>query len=63
MSLVLRLLLYLVCLFLVMIVYTGQKNATAVATLRASTKMTAKLMVWSIVGIGVMWGIELAFVD
>lgn len=58
-----RLLLYVLCLFLVMIVYTAQKHTTAGATLRASARMTAKLLIWTVVGFAVMLGLQLFFVD
>ena len=63
MSLVLRLLLYALCLFLVMIVYVGQRHSTARGTLRESVRMTAKFLVWSVVGIVVILGLEYVFVD
>ena len=54
MSLVPRVLLYAMCLFLVMIVYTGQKHASAADTARAATGLTAKLLMWSAIGFAVM---------
>jgi len=58
-----RVLLYAVCLFLVMIVYTGQKHDNAPDTVRAATTMTAKLLIWSAIGFAVMIGLQMAFVD
>ena len=63
MTYVMRVLLYTFCLFLVMIVYTGQRHATAEATLRAAAQMTARVLGWSIVGVLVMLGLQLALVD
>lgn len=63
MNLPVRVLLYAFCLFLVMIVYTGQKHTDAAATLRAATTMTAKLLIWSAIGFAVMIGLQMAFVD
>lgn len=63
MNYVLRVVLYTFCLFLVMIVYTGQKHRTAQETLQASAKMTARVLGWSVVGVLVMLGLQLALVD
>ena len=63
MTYVLRVVLYTLCLFLVMIVYTGQKQTTAQETLRAAAQMTAKVLGWSVVGVLVMLGLQMAFVD
>ena len=63
MSMVLRLLLYALCLFLVMVVYTGQKHETAAATLRSSARMTVKLLIWTVVGFAVMVALQVFFID
>ena len=63
MSLIPRVLLYALCLFLVMIVYTGQKHENAAATAQAALGMTAKLLFWSAVGFAVMLGLQMAFID
>ena len=63
MSLVLRVMLYAGCLFLVMIVYTGQKQTNAADTLRAAAVMTTKLLVWSAIGFAVMLGLEMVVID
>jgi hypothetical protein len=62
-SLVPRALLYLVALFLVMIVYTGQKHSAPGPILRASVRMTAKLFAWSVLGVVVMLALEAVFID
>lgn len=63
MSLVPRVLLYALCLFLVMVVYTGQKHDDAAATARAALGMTGKLLMWSAIGFAVMLGLQMAFID
>ncbi len=63
MMLVLRLLLYAVCLFLVMLVYASQKQTDAAGTVHAATRLTGKLLAWSIVGVLVMTGLQFLFVD
>ncbi len=63
MSILLRAALYALCLFLVMIVYTGQKQATAAATLRAAARGTVRLLAWTVVGAAIMLGLEFAFID
>ena len=63
MSLAVRVLLYALCLFLVMIVYTGQKHTNAADTVRAATGMTAKLLIWSAIGFAVMLGLQMALID
>ena len=63
MSLVLRAVLYAASLFLVMIVYTGQKHSTPGPILQASLRMTAKLFAWSALGVVVMLALEAVFVD
>jgi len=60
---VLRLLLYTLCLFLVMVVYTGQNHTTAGETVRASIRMTGKWLFWTVVAFGVMVGLQLLFID
>lgn len=62
MNLVFQVLLYAFCLFLVMIVYTGQKHTDAAGTLRASAFMTAKLLLWSAAGFAAMLGLEALFI-
>ena len=63
MSFLIRGLLYAVCLFLVMIVYTGQKHETASDTLQAATKSTVKFLIYSAVGIAVMFGLQMLLID
>jgi hypothetical protein len=63
MSLLLRILLYAVCLYLVMIVYTGQKHSTARATLAAAARKTGKWLAWSAVGASVMLVLQLVMID
>ena len=63
MSLLIRAALYLLCLFLVAIVYAGQKETTAPGTLRGAVRLTGKLFGWSVVGVVVMFGLEYLFID
>ena len=63
MSLLIRTLLYAVSLFLVMLVYTAQKNTTAEATVAAAARSTARLMAWTVVAVVVMFGLEFVFID
>ncbi len=63
MTLLLRILLYTVCLFMVCVVYTGQKHTTAAGTLRAAGRSTVRLLLWTAVGVVVMFALEWLFID
>ena len=63
MSLLLRAALYSLCVFRVMIVYAGQRHTTAAATLGAAARGTTRLVLWTVVGVVIMLGLEWAFID
>ena len=56
-----RLLLYVPILFLVMIVYTGQRETTARATIPQAAKKTVKFTIYSVVLVVAMEVIEALF--
>ncbi len=49
MSLLIHLLLYVVALFLILVVYLGQRHDNAKDTLRAVIPATGKWLIWSVV--------------
>ena len=61
MSWLVRLLLYVPILFLVMIVYTGQHETTAAATLRQATRKTWKFTYYTVLLVVGMLVIEWLF--
>ena len=63
MTLLIHASLYVACLFLVMVVYTAQKQTTAAGTMSAAVRATTKLTLWSVGAVGVMFGLEYLFVD
>ncbi len=63
MSRLLRALLYPVCLFLIAVVYTGQKHSTASATVAAAGRTTVRMLVWTVVGAFIMLVTEFLFID
>ena len=63
MNLVIRLALYAVVLFLVMIVYTGQQHDNARAILRDSVAKTGKFLWWTFILVAVMEACFWLFVD
>ena len=58
MKFVIRLVIYTVVLFLIMIVYTGQQHDNAPAILRDSVRKTGKFLWWTFLLVAVM---ELCF--
>lgn len=58
-----RLLLYLPVLFLIMIVYAGQRHDNARDTLRTAGRMTVKGFVYTLALIAVMFTLEWLFID
>ncbi|MEM7202617.1 MAG: hypothetical protein AAF628_20280 [Planctomycetota bacterium] len=63
MSLLTRALLYAACLFLVLIVYSGQRHSTAGAILRAASWSTLRLFLWSVAAVAGMLLLEYLFID
>ncbi|MBX3464891.1 MAG: hypothetical protein KF830_17115 [Planctomycetes bacterium] len=62
MNLVLRIAVYVPVLFLIAVVITGQHHATAAATLRAAVGRTGRWLWWSLLLVGGMLALELAFI-
>jgi hypothetical protein len=62
-SALLKLSVYAFVLFLVVIVYVGQKHETAGATLRAALPKTLRYLGWTAFWLGVMFGVEALFID
>lgn len=62
MNLLLRIAIYLPVLFLIAIVVVGQHHTTAGATLRAALPRTLRWVLWSLVLVAVMLGLELLFI-
>jgi hypothetical protein len=54
---------YVIVVFLVMIVYTGQKHTTAKATLHSATRATIKTCGWTAVAVISMLGLTYFFID
>ena len=61
--LLVRVLLYTVVLFLIMIVYTGQQHDNAPAILRDSVRKTGKFLWWSLLLVVVMEVCFWMFID
>lgn len=59
----LRVVIYVIVVFLVMIVYTGQKHATAKATLHSATLATIKTCGWTAVAVISMLALTYFFID
>lgn len=58
-----RLLIYAPVLFLIMIVYAGQRHDNARDTVRTAARMTVKGFVYTLVLIVVMFALEWLFID
>ena len=63
MSIWLRLVVYTTVIFLVLVVYLGQRETTAAATLRAAARKTVKFVAYTVLAVAVMLGLEWMFVD
>lgn len=63
MSIWLRVLVYTVVVFLVLIVYLGQRETTAAATLRAAAARTVKFLAYTVLAVVVMLSLEYFFLD
>ena len=63
MNLVIRIALYAVVLFLIMIVYTGQQHDNAKAILHDSVRKTGKFLWWTAILVIVMQLCFLLFID
>lgn len=63
MSIWLRLLVYTVVVFLVLVVYLGQRETTAAATVRAAALKTVKFLAYTVAAVAVMLGLEYLFLD
>ena len=63
MSLVIRIIIYTVVLFLIMIVYTGQQHDNAQAILRDSVRKTGKFLWWTFILVAVMEVCFWLFID
>ena len=63
MTLVIRVVIYAVVLFLIMIVYTGQQHDNARAILRDSVRKTGKFVWWTFLLVVVMQFCFWLFVD
>lgn len=57
-----RLLLFVPVIWLIMIVYAGQKETNAKDTLRAAGRKTVKFVAWTVVLVGGMLLLEAVFI-
>ncbi len=61
MSLLIRLVLYVICVFLIMIVYAGRHGETAGEAVQLAGRKTVKVLVWTVVLVGLMELLEYLF--
>ncbi len=61
MSLLIRLLIFVPVIYLIMIVYAGQKETEAKGVLRVAGRKTVKALVWTFVLVCCMEAIEFVF--
>ncbi len=61
MTFFLRLALYVICVFLIMIVYAGRHGETAGEAVQLAGKKTGKVLLWTVVLVGLMELLEFLF--
>lgn len=62
-SFAVRVLVYAVVVFLVLIVYAGQHEKTAADALRRAARKTVPFLLWTIVAVVVMEALQWLFID
>ena len=62
MSWLLRLVLFVPIIWLIMVVYAGQKETNAKDTLRSAGRKTFKFVAWSVALVGLMLLLEAVFI-
>lgn len=62
-SLPLRIVIYAIVVFLVLVVYAGQHETTAVGALRRAGRKTVPFLLWTAVAVVVMEALQWLFID
>ncbi len=61
MGFLIRFVLYVICVFLIMLVYTGRHGETPGEMIALGAKKTAKVVLWTVVLVGAMELLEYLF--